>query len=171
MFKKSLIALAFSVAVTGSFAQVYVQGGFGKGTIGSVNCTGCTTSNSGNKLLVGYELGNGWALEGQSITYGKVSNLGAGNADISATGFGLGGAYNTLLTDKVSGRIGLSLNSIKFNSTPSQSTSSLNLGLGLGYKISDSISGIVEYDISSAKDNTSGSHSLGLFTFGIRARF
>lgn len=169
MFKKSLIAAVLAVAATGSFAQVYVQGGFGPASIGAINCAGCDSTNPGNKFLLGYDVGGGFSVEGQSVSYGKVT--GTGGADVKATGLGLGGAYAIPFSDKFSGRIGLSLNQNKLTQTPDQKSTGLGYGLGAAYKFNDTLSGIAEYDRSSAKDNTAVSHSLGLFTVGLRAKF
>jgi hypothetical protein len=180
MFKKTLIAAALAVAATGSFAQYYAQGAVGQGNTGNVDCantTKCEKSSTGNKFLVGYELGNGWAVEGLMINYGKTARSNATQNDaLKTTGLGIGAAYSSKFNDDWNGRIGLSLNKNKADysgniAAASNTTSTqANLGLGLGYKLSNAISIIAEYDTSTSKIvNKTG--SVSLMSIGLRASF
>lgn len=98
MFKKSLIALALTVAATTSFAQVYIQGAAGQGTV-NVDVTAPTTvkkTATGSKFALGYEYGNGWAVEGMIISFGKsvaTTNTGT-TGEMKATSFAIGGVYS-----------------------------------------------------------------------------
>ena len=179
MFKKSFIALALSVAATSSFAQVYVQGSVGKGTLGfdcGVNV--CQKNNSGNKFLVGYDVGNGLSYEGQIINYGKVTS--SAFQDIKATGYGANVAYSGDFNEQFGFRVaaGLARNKVDAPSVaaaPTTSSWQLAVGGGIAYNFNKSVALTVDYDVSSSKISTAATTtstaSVSLLTVGLRARF
>ena len=181
--KKSLIALALTVATAGSFGQVYVQGAFGPGNINvdwsGLGATSTKNSNTGNKFIAGYSLGNGWSVESNVINYGRATGSNAtATGEYKASGYGIGGAY-TNETDKWLFRAGLALNRNKMDvsatgtwvaTTPSTTSNQANFDFGAGYKINDKFALMAGYDVSKGKAGTS-TGSLSLWSFGIRAKF
>jgi len=185
MFKKSLIALALTAAAASSFAQVYVQGAVGQGNINvdwGSTATNTKNSASGSKFLVGYELSNGWSVEGLVINYGKsIGTVSAVNGEVKASGYGIGGAY-TQQADKWLFRAGAALNSNKLaigvaagtlTATAAQTSAQANLNLGVGYKINDTFHVTADYDFSNAKYGTGSGSTAGvsLLSIGLRAKF
>jgi Outer membrane protein beta-barrel domain len=178
MFKKSLIALALTVAATGSFAQMYIQGSAGKGNL-NFDCGAnvCVKKNSGNKFIVGYDVGNGLSYEGQIINYGKITS--AAFQDVKATGFGANAAYSGNFNDNFGYRVaaGLARNKGESPTTTGPATSSwqLAVGGGIGYNFNKSVALTADYDLSNAKVPTSATAtstgSVSLFSIGLRARF
>ncbi len=183
MFKKSLIAAALAVAATGSFAQAYVQGAVGQGTVNADwTGTGMTTtknSSTGSKFVAGYGLGNGWSVEANVINYGKaVGNGTTGGYELKATGMGFGGAYTGAI-DKLTWRVGLAMNQNKLSASasgtatlakPSETSSQLNTDFGIGYRLTDNLAAIAGYDKSTVKINTV-SFGTSLVSVGLRANF
>lgn len=181
MFKKTLIAAALAVAATGSFAQVYVQGTIGQGTVNAqyvgIGATDTKKSTTGNKLIVGYELGNQWSIEANMIDYGKSStNVTAfPAAEFKISGYGIGGAYTFNNASKWNFRIGLGINNNKAttivtNVSTSESSTQANLDIGVGYKITDTFTAIAAIDSSAAK-YSGKNYSASLLSIGIRAKF
>jgi OmpA-OmpF porin, OOP family len=182
MFKKTLIAAALAVAATGSFAQVYVQGAIGQGTVNAeylgIGATSTKKSSTGNKLVVGYDLGNQWSVEANMIDYGKSSTsvTGSSAADFKVSGYGLGGAYT--FDNKNSNwnfRLGLSINDNKVTTiisglSANESSTQANVDVGVGYKLTDTFSLIGAIDSSAAK-YTGKNYSTSLLSFGLRAKF
>ncbi len=179
MFKKSLIALALTVAATGSFAQMYIQGSVGKGTL-SFDCgtNVCQKNNSGNKFLLGYDVGNGLSYEGQIINYGKITS--AAFQDIKATGFGGNVAYSGNFNDQFGYRVagGLARNKVdapSVTAVPTTNSWQLAVGGGVAYNFNKSVALTADYDLSTAKLSTSATAtstaSVSLLSIGLRARF
>lgn len=179
MFKKSLIALALTVAATSSFAQMYIQGSLGKGNLnGDCGINVCQKNNSGNKFLLGYDAGNGLSYEGQIISYGKVTS--SAFQDVKATGFGGNVAYSGNFNDQFGYRVagGLARNTVTtpgVTTAPTTSSWQLAVGGGVAYNFNKSVAVTVDYDLSSAKYATSAtatsSASTSLISIGLRARF
>jgi len=177
MFKKSLIAAVLAVAATGSFAENYFQGSLGKGNI-NLDCGGsdCKKSNTGYKLLAGFEQGNGLAYEAQIINYGKVTSTTSTDA-YKVSGLGGNVAYVGKINDNFGYRTaaGLGFNKAVNGSTSSKTTPQLTLGAGLAYNITKTIAATADFDVSRHKaDGTTGelvSGTASLISFGIRAKF
>jgi hypothetical protein len=179
MFKKSLIALALTVAATGSFAQMYIQGSLGKGSVGfDCGTNVCQKTNSGNKFLLGYDAGNGLSYEGQIINYGKTTS--SGFQDVKGTGYGGNVAYSGNFSDQIGYRVagGLARNKVETPSTtaaPTTSSWQLAVGGGVAYNINKSVALTADYDLSSVKFATSATAtstgSVSLYSIGLRARF
>jgi Outer membrane protein beta-barrel domain len=179
MFKKSLIALTLSIAATGSFAQMYIQGSAGKGTLGfDCGTNVCQKNNSGNKFLLGYDAGNGLSYEGQIINYGKITSTAF--QDIKAAGYGGNVAYSGNFNDQVGYRIagGLARNKVdapSVTAAPSTSSWQLAVGGGIAYNFNKSVALTADYDLSNGKVATSAtatsSASISLLSIGLRARF
>jgi outer membrane protein assembly factor BamA len=175
MFKKTLIAAVLAVAATSSFAQYYAQGAIGQGNV-DIDCgsaTNCKKGNTGYKLLVGAEQGNGLAYEAQMISYGKVTI--PGNSDYTVSGFGGNVALSAPINDKFGYRVaaGLGLNKANAGST---STTKLQLALGgsIAYNINKTTAVSFDYDVSSQKYNNAGTSLSGpvsLMSIGLRAKF
>lgn len=192
MFKKTLIAAALVVATSASFAEgVYLQGSAGQGNL-NVDFSGAVSSqksSSGSKFVLGYEMGGAgsgsWSVEALAIDYGKASaNYGSSvNDDIKVSGYGLGAAWTTALSEKWSFKGGLALMSNKaqedvpaYKYSNSTTSSKLNLGFGFGYKINDMFSVVGEYDVSGVKNDLKGTASsstgsVSLISIGLRAKF
>lgn len=179
MFKKSIIALALTVAATGSFAQMYIQGSLGKGNLNADCGTAvCQKDNSGNKFLLGYDVGNGLSYEGQMINYGKITS--PSFQDIKATGFGGNVAYSGNFNDQFGFRVagGLARNKVdrpSLTAAPTTSSWQLAVGGGVAYNFNKSVALTADYDLSSAKYATSAtatsSASVSLLSIGLRAKF
>ena len=180
MFKKSLIALSLATLATGSFAQMYIQGSVGKGSV-NFDCgagVACTKSNSGNKFLLGYDAGNGLSYEGQIINYGKITSTAF--QDVKATGYGANVAYSGNFSDQFGYRVagGLARNKIDTPSVAAATATSswqLAVGGGVAYNFNKSVAATLDYDLSNGKfaqtATTTGTGSVSLISFGIRARF
>lgn len=179
MFKKSLIALALTVAATGSFAQMYIQGSLGKGNLnGDCGTSVCQKNNSGSKFLLGYDAGNGLSYEGQFINYGKITS--SAFQDIKATGFGGNVAYSGNFSDQFGYRVagGLARNKVdtpSVTAAPTTNSWQLAVGGGVAYNFNKSVALTADYDLSNAKQATSAtatsSASVSLFSIGLRAKF
>jgi predicted porin len=180
MFKKSLIVLSLAVVATTSYAQMYVQGSFGKGSLGFDCGAGvvCNKKNSGNKFLLGYDAGNGLSYEGQIISYGKTTS--PSFQDVKASGYGGNVAYSGNFNDDFGYRVaaGLARNKVDTPSVAGATATSswqLALGGGVGYNFNKSVALTVDYDISNAKAastaTTTTSSSVSLFSIGLRAKF
>ncbi len=188
MFKKSLIAAALAIAATSSFAQVYVQGAIGQGTVnldaGSSGATSVKKSSTGNKFAIGYEFGNGWSAEGMLINFGKnvPTFLGGTTAEMKATSMAIGGVYGADLGNGHGLKIGLyygsnksdiSGNALAAGVANTQTNGALNLGLGYSYSFNKSTAITVDYDSGTFKNDktTSGSFNANLLSVGVRFKF
>jgi opacity protein-like surface antigen len=179
MFKKSLIALALTVAATGSFAQMYIQGSLGKGSVGfDCGTNVCQKTNPGNKFLLGYDAGNGLSYEGQIINYGKTTS--SAFLDVKGTGYGGNVAYSGNFSEQFGYRVagGLARNKIdtpSVTAAPSTASWQLAVGGGVAYNVNKSVALTADYDLSNAKFATSAtatsSAAVSLFSIGVRAKF
>lgn len=168
MFKKSILTAALAIAVSGSFAQVYVEGAIGQGSVGATCPGSCSKKNTGTKFVAGYDLGKGWSVEGLVIDYGKVTAT--NSPDLKVSGLGIGGAYLHSLNDKWSLKASLALTQMKVSSIGSETSLQPNIGLGVGYKLTATLAGIAQYDFGQDKYNGSKG-SQGLLSIGLRASF
>ncbi len=179
MFKKSLIALTLTVSAIGSYAQIYIQGSAGKGTM-SFDCgtNVCVKSNSGNKFLMGYNTGTGLSYEGQIINYGKITS--SAFQDVTGTGYGGNVAYLGNFNDQFGYRVagGLARNKVQSPSiTAAPTTSSWQAAVsgGLSYNFNKSVALTMDYDLSPGKlaqsATTTTTASMSLLSIGLRANF
>lgn len=188
MFKKTLIAAALAVAATGSFAQVYVQGAIGSGTVdisaGSSGATSVKKTSTGNKFAVGYEFGNGWAAEGMLINFGKnVPTFANGtSAEMKATSMAIGGVYAFDLSNGHGLKIGayygsnkadISGSAVAASAVGSQTKGNFNLGLGYAYSFNKTTAITVDYDSGSFKNDkvVVGNFNASLLSVGVRYKF
>lgn len=188
MFKKSLIALALTVAATTSFAQVYIQGAAGQGTV-NVDVTAPTTvkkTATGSKFALGYEYGNGWAVEGMIISFGKsvaTTNTGT-TGEMKATSFAIGGVYSGDLGNGHGLKGGLyygrnkadaSGNAFTAAQTNAQSINALNVGIGYSYAFNKTTALTVDYDQGSFKNqlalSSTNAVTASLLSVGVRFKF
>lgn len=188
MFKKSLISLALTVATATSFAQVYIQGAAGQGTV-NVDAAAPTTvkkTATGSKLALGYEYGNGWAVEGMIISFGKsvaTTNTGT-TADIKATSFAIGGVYSGDLGNGHGLKGGLYYgrnkadatgNALAAASVNAQTVGGVNVGLGYSYSFNKTAALTVDYDLGNFKNQlalpTASTFTASLLSVGVRFKF
>jgi uncharacterized protein YdbL (DUF1318 family) len=180
MFKKTLIAAALAVAASGSFAQVYVEGALGQGTVNQAwaGATSSKKTSSGNKFVVGYDINKSWSAELQMLNYGKATaSAGANSADAKVTGTGIGGYWN-LNGDKWGFKVGaayvMTKNAETQTGTANTTTNNNSIGLGVGgsYKFTDSLALTFGLDTATFKaSGTTGTGGASLLSVGLRAKF
>jgi OmpA-OmpF porin, OOP family len=149
--KKQAIILAALIGAASAQAQIYgtVAGG---STSLDVECTGnvnCDSSDTGVKLVVGYDLGNGLSIEGGYISFGKASaSLGTDSFSLKPTAFILGGAYALPFSPEWGMNVRLGLAQVKTkgievfgtqSQSASESQASVYAGVGVTYTVSKTI--------------------------------
>jgi OmpA-OmpF porin, OOP family len=164
-------AVAALVLCTSASAQVYITASGGPSKF-DADCTGiarCDNSGTGFKLLGGYKLGNGFAVEGGFLNFGKgsASDVIDGvpvSATFKASGLGIGGAFQgdlgkdwtmalrlglAQIKSKLDGRVQLGTQVVPVSDSNSEAT--LYGGLGIGYRLSKNATIDLSYDFSQAK--------------------
>lgn len=179
MFKKTLIVAALALAATGSYAQVYMQGAAGRGTM-SVDCgtNTCIKSNPGNKFVIGYETGSGLSYEAQYINYGKITS--SAFQDVKGSGYGGNVAYmGNFSNDQFGYRVagGLARNKVENPSVSTTPTTSWQaaVGAGLIYNFNKGVALTADYDLTTGKlaqtATTTTTASMSLLSVGLRIKF
>jgi OmpA-OmpF porin, OOP family len=180
--KKQAIILAALIGATSAQAQVYGTVAGGSASI-DVECAGtinCDTSDTGVKLVAGYNIGSGFSIEGGYISFGKArASLGASSETIKPTAFILGGAYALPFSPEwgMNVRLGLAqvkTKGIEVSSTQSVSTSesqaSLYAGVGVTYAVSKTIK--LELGVDSTQAEYAGDKgTVRLFSLGATFAF
>ena len=159
----SLILVSGYAAAQSEPAGFYVEGGAGRSHINEA-CDAplsCSLSDTGYKLVFGYQYGNGWAGELAYVDYGKATgHLGPAWANLKVHGVEVGGAYSVPFGTDWSGalRLGLANNHVSLDSssgaTASKSHTSAYVGLSVGYHLNQHMSLNLGFDDSQANDTT-----------------
>lgn len=183
--KKHAIVFAAILAATAAHAaepQTYVSVAAGASRL-NIDCAGataCDKSDTGTKLAVGYDFGNGFSLEGGYISFGKFKGSdGQLSATIKPTAFTLGGAFALPLNTDwgMNFRLGVAQVKTKINASAgalsasdSESKAKVYAGLGLSYAISKSVKLELGLDTTEAQfDGEKG--TLRLLTVGASFAF
>lgn len=132
-----------------SHAYVSVAGGV---THLNLDCTGATTCDrkgSGGKVVVGYDFGNNFSLEGGYVTFGKATGADAGiGATIKPSAWLLGGRLSLPLSSTwgMNVRVGAAQVKTKVDARLGTATGSASetktktyVGLGATYAVSPSV--------------------------------
>jgi OOP family OmpA-OmpF porin len=164
--KKQAILLAALIGAASAQAQVYgtVAGG---ATHINVECTGatnCDSSDTGIKLVAGYDLGNGFSIEGGYMTFGKArASDGNLSATLKPTAFVLAGAYAIPFSPEWGMNVRLGIAQVKtkisaalgtLNGSDSESKASVYVGVGATYAISKTVK--LELALDSTKAEYAG---------------
>ncbi|KQV91819.1 MULTISPECIES: outer membrane beta-barrel protein [unclassified Roseateles] len=153
--KKQTIVLAALLAATAAHAESQAHGYIG--TAGGVShanldCTGstsCDTSDTGAKLVGGYNFGNGFSLEAGYIAFGKFKAADATmSVAIKPTALMLGAAFALPLSTDWGMNVRLGVAQVKtqasatlgtLSGSDSESKAKVYAGLGLTYAITQSV--------------------------------
>ena len=180
----ALAALTLSAAAS---AQTYGVASIGVSRL-DVDCTGtstCDKSDTGFKLMGGYKFMPNLAGEIGYFDYGKATASASGvNGEIKNSGFGGGVAYHLDLAPSWNavGRLGVVQMKTKISGTvsgvgsASDSDNNIGLyaGLGVGYKLSKTMSIDGAWDFARSKYNKNGvdeSGNLNMFSVGVTVGF
>ncbi len=180
--KRTLLALAASLACSATLAQGYVGASFGVSQQG-VNCSGwssCDKSDTGYKLYGGYKFSQIAAVEFGYTDFGSVRlSSGPLAGRYSATALTVGGAFFLPLAPKLTGIARLGLASVDadysaavgpFGNSASDSSIGPYLGLGLSYALTPKLSVTGSFDYLRA-DYPRGSGGATLFGIGLSYAF
>jgi len=188
MKSKHLIALAVLAVSTAASAQS-LYGVVSAGvTRVDVDCSGastCDKTGSGFKLMGGYKFMPNLAAEIGYFDFGKVKATAPGiNAELKNTAFGGGLAYHVDFAPSWNGvaRLGLAQVKTKISGTvtglgsasDSDNNTALYAGLGVGYKVSKTLSVDGAWDLSKSKYNKNGvdeSGNINMFSVGVTFGF
>lgn len=176
--KKTLLALATTLACGGALAQGYLGLTLGN-TTQDVNCSGwsrCDDSDTGFKLYGGYKFAPNMSLEGGYTDFGSV---GLGNTlasgSYSATALSVGGAFFLPLAPKLTGTARLGLAYVDadygyagpfglFAASSSDSSVEPYLGLALSYALTPqlSLTGSLDWQRVKYPNGSGSARMLGL---------
>lgn len=164
--KKHAIVLAALLAAAAAHAaepQTYVSVAAGASHI-NLDCTGattCDTSDTGGKLAVGYEFGNGFSVEAGYMSFGKFKGAdGTMSVSLKPTAFTVGGAFALPLNTDWGMNVRLGLAQVKtkasatvgtLSGSDSQSKAKVYAGLGLTYAISKAVKLELGFDSTEAQ--------------------
>lgn len=182
---RSLLALAALTLAGSAFAAdtpgayLLLGGGTSKYDDSCAGTTACDTTGSSTKLLGGWRLGNGFAVEGVALNFGKATAaVGSLTGEFKATAYGGGVAvYGDTGSWLFNARLGIA--SVKVKGTvrqgtasagSSESTTSAYVGLGAGYRFTDMVSVELGYDTTKAKFGGE-SENVSAFTIGLGIKF
>ncbi|MBV8379325.1 MAG: porin family protein [Paucibacter sp.] len=189
--KKNLLALSATVLCLSSGvanAEPYVLAGFGTGHI-NVDCSGfgtCDNNGTAYKLIGGWELARGWAVELGYLGFGKSTTQGyGGSSEIKASAVTLGAAYQVAFGHSAWGlntRLGVAdvkteVNAVGLNNysnfvvyTDSQTKAKLYAGVGVNYAVALHTRIELGIDLSQAQyqNQKGGTQAL---TLGVRQSF
>jgi OOP family OmpA-OmpF porin len=187
MNTKLLTALAALTLSAAASAQTYGVASVGIARV-DVDCTGaasCDKSDTGFKLMGGYKFTPNVAAEIGYFDFGKAKASGSGvNAELKNSAFGGGVAYHLDLAPSWNavGRLGLAQVKTKISGTvsglgsasDSDNNTALYAGLGVGYKLSKTLSIDGAWDLSKSKYNKNGvdeSGNINMFSVGVTFGF
>lgn len=162
--KKHILLCVAALALSGAaVAQPYGVVSAG-GSRHDIDCDGfasCDKSGTAFKLLGGYKFTPNWAMEGGYFNYGKSKASDPGvSAEVKVDGFGIGGAFHQDLSPDWNFVARLGVASMKAKGTASSGAISgtvsdrkaqLYGGVGIGYKLSKSMSIDAAIDASRAE--------------------
>ncbi len=149
--KKQAIMLAALIGAASAQAQVYGTVAVGSSHI-NIDCDGaatCDKSDTGGKLVGGYDFGNGFSLEAGYVSFGKF-RAADGNVAVSIkpTAFTLGGAYALPLGSDWGMNFRLGIAQVKtkasavvgaLSGSDSESKAKAYAGLGVTYAVSKTV--------------------------------
>jgi len=187
MKKQSTIALATLAFCAAAAAQPYGLVSVGTSRL-NADCSGvasCDKTGTGFKLMGGYKFAPNWAGELGYFDYGKAKASDAGvSAEIRNSAFGLGLAFHQdLATDwNAVARFGLSRVKTKItgsisglgSGSDSDNNTAAYLGLGVGYKLSKTMSLDAAWDLTKSKFNKDGideSGNINVISIGLTFGF
>ncbi len=147
----ALIGAASAQAQTQSSENIYVTvaGGASRVNLDCTGTTGCDNSDTGVKLLGGYQLGNGLSVELGYVSFGKFSardNI--ESLTLKSKAFLLGGAYNLPLNSDWGLNMRLGLAQVKttgevtrgaVRGSVSDSKPKTYVGFGVTYAVSKTV--------------------------------
>jgi len=179
----ALAVLAFSAAAS---AQMYgvVSAGVSKHDIDCTGAATCDDSGSAFKLLGGYKFMPNLAGEVGYFDFGKAKATGGGaSLDAKTTAFGLGVAYHLDFSPTWTGvgRLGVARVKTKLNAgfggltaSDSDNNTALYGGLGVGYRLSSTVTIDGAWDFTKSKYNKNGvdeSWNVNAFSVGVTFGF
>lgn len=190
MFKKTLVCGALALTCIGAFAQqkaYYIEGAIGQSTnSASGSFAGNTSekkSDSGSKVLFGFQSEPSYAFEVGYYNYGKYK---ATFSSVTKT-VGLSGLVaNVVFTgnqDKLSYKAGLGFGSLTAKYEVSDGSYSASkksfvvptLTAGLGYEVAKDVSVMLNYDYASAKypysTTVNETITANMISLGLRVKF
>jgi OmpA-OmpF porin, OOP family len=195
VMRKSQLSIAIGLALlaaTAVQAQGYVGGGLGWGNV-SVDCSDCDKSSTGGKLYGGYRLGNALAVEAMYVKVWRAGTLDVSpipmtvDAELKATGYGLGVAYFMPLGSQWNAvaRLGVMRNEgdVKLTASAKGMTDSVSeaktgtfayFGFGVGYSLTPALALTGEADFSRVKYGFEGEYekdNVRLISIGLRYSF
>lgn len=185
--KYLLTALTLLALSTGACAQTYGVVSIGSSRL-NLDCTGataCDKTDVGYKLMGGYKFSPNVAAEVGFFGFGKAKASDATiNADVTNTAFGGGVAFHQDLSPNWNfvARLGLAQVKTKISGTiigvgsASDSDNNISLygGLGVGYKLSNTVSldGAVDFGKSKySKNGVSDSGNITMISAGLTFAF
>ena len=177
--KKALVGLLALCAMAASHAEPYVVASLGSSKL-DVDCAGttaCDTRSTGLKLLGGYKFTPNFAIEGGYLDFGNAKATVDGDAfTLKTTGFGAGAAFHQDLSPdwNLSARLGVA--SIKAETSGAEgsiekSSTQLDGGLGIGYRITPKVSLDASYDFSKSEFFGGSKANVTMFGVGVTAAF
>ncbi len=191
MKKTSMAAFGLSLlAATGlvhAQAQAQDRGGYLLGAFGkssyNIDCEGfrqCDKSGSMTKVVAGYRMNQGLAIEGVAMNFGKATAADSGvDVDAKITAYGVGAALMFDMTPQFGGVLRLGAASVKatatgrgFGITVSESETKIKpyYGIALAYRFSKAVWFEAGYDGTSGEIEGDSGRVTGL-SLGVGLRF
>jgi len=186
MKKHALAALATLVFSAAASAQVYgvVSAGVSKHDVDCAGTTSCDDSGTAYKIMGGYKFTPNLAAEVGYLDFGKSkATVGPAALDIKVSGFGAGVALHGDFSPTWTGvaRLGLAQVKTKLSASlqgvsASDSDDNTNLygGLGVGYRVSKSVTVDAAWDFTRGKYEKNGldeSANVNAFSLGMTFSF
>jgi OOP family OmpA-OmpF porin len=151
--KKQAILLAALIGAASAHAEAQFYGTVAAGASHlNVDCTGastCDTSDTGARIVGGYDFGNGFSLEAGYLSFGKFRAADSTVAvSVKPTAFTLGGAYALPLGTDWGMNIRLGIAQVKtkvgavsgtLSGSDSQTKGKAYAGLGVTYAVSKTV--------------------------------
>jgi len=174
--------LAATAAHADQQAHAYVGVAAGKSHL-SIDCTGstsCDKTDTGGKLVGGYNFGNGFGLEAGYVSFGQGSGTdGTISATIKPTAITLGGVFALPLSNEWGMNLRLGAARVKTKvegvlgtarATESETTTKVYAGVGVTYAVSQTVK--LELAVDSTQGQIAGDKgTLRLVTVGATFAF
>ncbi|MFZ6759041.1 outer membrane beta-barrel protein [Undibacterium sp. Ji50W] len=186
--KISIIVCATAGMLASSFAsaQVYVGGSLGQSDKGNYcgYSNTCDSKANSYKVFGGYTIDKNFAMESSYFSAGKTSinsGLALGHSEQKKTGLSLAGVYNYEFNEAFAGFAKLGIARVKTDTfydtsglPPTSSADTENqalYGLGLTYKISNTLSARTEFEVYNPKTFSSRGASVSNLSAGLQYNF
>lgn len=181
----ALVAAGSAFAADTPGAYLLVGGGTSQMSADCSGTTSCDKKGNAFKLVGGYRLGGGIAIEGVAFDFGKakatapIGNLNVA-AELKTKGYGIGVAVYGDFAQSWSATARLGVASMKgttsvaatgVSGSDSKTSTQAYAGLGLAYRFTDTVSAELGLDSSRAKFSGDETFTVRALTLGIGVRF